>query len=59
MSKDIKVEMGFSFEQYTAITCRNVKCRHNRRYLGDLHCNYKHIVMTEEGKCYYMTNREE
>ena len=46
-------------EQYTTITCRNVKCKHHRRYLGDMHCNCKYIVITEEGKCYYLENKEE
>ena len=52
-------EMIFNFEQYTTIGCKNIKCKHHRRYLGDMNCNCKYIVITEEGKCYYLENKEE
>ena len=55
----MSIEMGFNIEQYTTIGCKNTKCKHHRRYLGDMHCNCKYIVITEEGKCYYLENKEE
>lgn len=55
MSKDIEV----NFEKYTVIMCNNVNCKHNRRVIGDLHCNFKFITIDTEGKCKHFVKREE
>ena len=59
MSKDIEVEMKFDFEKYTVIMCNNINCKHNRRFVGDLHCNFKFITIDTEGKCKHFAKREE
>lgn len=57
MSKNIEVD--FNFEKYTVIMCNNVNCKHNRRFIGDLHCNFKFITIDAEGKCKHFAKREE
>ena len=57
MSKNIEVD--FNFEKYTVIMCNNVNCKHNRRVIGDLHCNFKFITIDTEGKCKHFVKREE
>ena len=55
----ITAEIRYSIEEYTSIICRNVNCRFNRRFLGDLHCNFKHITMNERGECIHKEERIE
>ena len=55
MSEEIEIEI----EKYTVVVCRNIKCRFNRRYLGDLYCNFKQIKINEKGECSHKEERIE
>ena len=57
MSEKIDVEIGFKIEKYTVVKCSNVMCRFNRRYLGDLYCNFKQIKINEKGECSHKEER--
>ena len=53
MSEEIEIEI----EKYTVVVCRNVNCRFNRRFLGDLYCNFKQIKINEKGECLHKEER--
>ena len=58
-NENIKKQTTVAEVANTIIICRNVNCRFNRRFLGDLHCNFKHITMNERGECIHKEERSE
>ena len=51
-SNKLKIQIIPEFDEFVKLVCVNSDCKHNLlRITGNLFCAFKHITITEDGKC--------